>query len=142
MPANDITFTAQFKDPNPTENTVIKSFSGTKAINCKEKVHIIAYAEKLPEGYAIAIYEGSSVKAKAVADENKKASVEWTSENLTANKTYSVKIIDVAGRVQKDNNECNLEKIIVINVNAGFFKKLIAFFKGLFGSLATIDIKP
>lgn len=135
-------FYVYINTPSPTANTVLKSFVGNKTINYKEKVHITANAEKLPLGFYVAIYEGVSQKANVEADANGNATVEWTSDNLTENKTYTVKIVDTNGNVQDDNTDNELSREINVSVNSSFFNKLIALFKGLFGSLSTIEIKP
>ena len=57
--------------------------------------------------------------------------------------SYFVKVVDASGTVQKDANGAELKKDGgKITCNAGFFQKLIAFFKGLFGSLPSVEIKP
>lgn len=55
---------------------------------------------------------------------------------------YTVKIIDANGNVQKDASGNELSKDSKVTCNASFFKKLVAFFKGLFGSLPVVTIKP
>ncbi len=63
---------------------------------------------------------------------------------MTASKTYTVKIIDPSNKdtVQKDGSGAELSKNCEITVNTGFFAKLIAFFRGLFGLLPKVEIKP
>ncbi|MCQ2477032.1 MAG: hypothetical protein MJ125_04270, partial [Clostridia bacterium] len=56
---------------------------------------------------------------------------------------YTVKVIDANGKVQKDSNGNELSKDGgKITCNAGFFKKLMAFFKSLFNLLPKVEVKP
>ena len=61
---------------------------------------------------------------------------------LKSDVTYTVKVIDGKNTVQKDSNGKDLTANVEIKVKQGFFDKLIAFFKGLFGLLPTVEIKP
>ncbi len=56
---------------------------------------------------------------------------------------HFVKIVDSKGNVQLDANGAELKKEGgKITCDAGFFKKIVSFFKGLFSALPTITIKP
>ena len=52
-------------------------------------------------------------------------------------------LYDAKGNVQKDSANKDLAKDGgKITVNAGFFAKIIDFFKGLFGALPSVVVKP
>ena len=61
---------------------------------------------------------------------------------MKSGRTFTVKVIDANGNVQKDSSGAELSKTCEVKVNSGFFAKLIAFFRGLFRLLPNIDIKP
>lgn len=65
-----------------------------------------------------------------------------TSDELTGDKTYTAAVIDENGTVQTDYSGAQLKKDISVSVKANFFARIIAFFRGLFGSLPTVEIKP
>ena len=126
-------------------NAASKSFdkvnikvAGEKTIDYRSIVTITAKADNVPNGYKLAIYFGNDKKAEG---DNKSVSYEYG--EIKSDINYTVKVIDANGKVQKDSNENELSKDGgKITCNAGFFKKLIAFFKGLFGSLPKVEVKP
>lgn len=109
----------------------------SRTVDYKSNVTITATATNVPAGYYLAIYEGGSLKAKG---DNSKVS--YNAGTMTQGKTFTVKVIDGSGKVQSDSNGNALQKNVEVKVKSGFFDKLIAFFKGLFGSLPAVEIKP
>lgn len=109
-----------------------------KTIDYRSIVTIKATATDVPDGYKLAIYLGNQ---KVSEGDNKSVSYEYG--ELKSDVNYTVKVVDASGKVQKDSNGNEISKDGgKITCNAGFFKKLIAFFRGLFGSLPKVEIKP
>ena len=128
---------------NPTASAKINVKSSTN-VDYRSKVNITATASGVPDGYVLAIYEGNTLKTKGTKDS---VSYEYKDGNgkfveLTGDKTFTVKVIDANNTVQKDANGKDLAANVEIKVKQGFFDKLIAFFKGLFGLLPIVEIKP
>ncbi len=67
--------------------------------------------------------------------------VSYSMEKMKESKTLTAKIIDVQGNAQA-NTDGILEKSFMITVNTGFFAKLKAFLRGLFGLLPKITLNP
>ena len=128
---------------NPTASAKLKVKSST-TVDYRSKVNITAMASGVPDGYVLAIYEGKVLKEKGTKDKVTYTPVDGSGKpvELTGDKTFTVKVIDAKGNVQKDGNGKDLTAKVEIKVKSGFFDKLIAFFKGLFGLLPTVDIKP
>ncbi len=147
MPANDLTFTAVFeKIPehvNPTASAKLNAKSST-TVDYRSKVNITATASGVSDGYFLAIYSGNTLLEKGTKDK-----VSYTPKDnnnkpaeLKSDVTYTVKVIDGKNAVQKDSNGKDLTANVEIKVKQSFFDKLIALFKGLFGLLPTVEIKP
>lgn len=107
-------------------------------IDYRSIVFIKATAVGVPEGYYLAIFiDGKEVKRGT----NTEVSYEYG--ELKGDLSYTVKVIDKDGNVQKDgNNKALSEEGGKITCKAGFIQKLVAFFKGLFGSLPKVEVKP
>ncbi len=125
-----------YADKIKFDNVSIKTAT-EKTIDYRSIVTITATATDVPEGYHLALYvNGSKVKD----GDNK--SVSYTYGEIKSDINYTVKIVDSNGNVQKDSSGNDLSKDSRVTVNAGFFKKLVAFFKGLFGALPKVEVKP
>ncbi|MBR0120258.1 MAG: hypothetical protein IJM10_00580, partial [Clostridia bacterium] len=128
--------------PNPTASAKLNAKSST-TVDYRSKVNITATASGVPDGYFLAIYSGNTLLEKGTKDK-----VSYTPKDnnkpaeLKSDTTYTVKVIDGKNTVQKDSNGKDLAANVEIKVKQGFFDKLIAFFKGLFGLLPTVEIKP
>ncbi len=105
-------------------------------VDYRSIITVKATAKNIPEGYILAMY----IDGKTVKGTNTEVSYEYG--ELKSNIDYTVKVIDTNGNVQKDSNGNELSKDSKITVNAGFFKKLVAFFKGLFKLLPEVEVKP
>ena len=126
------TYTTSYSQPGTHKAYV--TASGEKNTSAS----ITTKADNVPNGYKLAIYFGNDKKAEG---DNKSVSYEYG--EIKSDISYTVKVIDANGKVQKDSNGKELSKEDgKITCNAGFFKKLIAFFKGLFGSLPKVEVKP
>ena len=139
----DISLIAQEEPANPTASAKLNAKSST-TVDYRSKVNITATASGVPDGYFLAIYSGNTLLEKGTKDK-----VTYTPKDsngkpleLKSDTTYTVKAIDGKNAVQKDSNGKDLTANVEIKVKQGFFDKLIAFFKGLFGLLPTVEIKP
>ena len=121
---------------NPTANARI-NVKSSATVDYRSKVIITATADNVPSGYFIAIYDGNSLVKRG----NNKT-VTYEAGEMTATKTYTVKVIDSGRNVQKDAGNNLLEKEVKVEVKSGFFDKIIALFKGWFNLLPTVEIKP
>ena len=125
-----------FYQGNPCRDAVI-NVASPKKVDFKTKVTVKATATGVPEGcYLIlctdnAIYKGTNTDVIAEMG------------NIKSDVTYTVKVVNEAGLVQQDGAGNDLVKDGGrITCNNGFFVKLIAFFKGLFGILPSLTIEP
>ena len=121
---------------NPTANAKL-NVKASQTVDYKANVTVTATADNVPEGYVLAIYEGNTLREKG---DNTKVS--YKVGTMTATKTFTVKVIDANKNVQKDANGNDLAANCEVKVKSGFFDKLIAFFKGLFGALPNVEVKP
>ncbi len=121
-----------------SKNNVTLNVASTQTIDYRSILTIKATATDVPEGYKLAIYLGSQ---KVSEGDNKSVSYEYG--ELKSDLNYSVKVIDANGKVQKDSHGNELSKDGgKITCKAGFFQKLIAFFRGLFKALPKVEVKP
>lgn len=121
---------------NPTSNSAINIASDI-SVDYRTNVIISATAVNVPADYHLALYiEG---KKYAEGDNHK---VSYKIDEMKSNINYTVRIIDNYDNIQINDREEPLQKSSEINVNSGFFKRLAAFFKGLFHKLPTIEILP
>ncbi len=128
---------------NPTASAEL-NVKSSATVEYRAKVNITATAGGIPDGYVLAIYEGNTLKEKGTNEK-----ITYTPKDgdgnlieLKADKNYTLKVIDAEENVQKDANGKDLTAKIEIKVKQGFFDKLIAFFKGLFGLLPIVEIEP
>lgn len=87
--------------------------------------------------HAIAIYDGNTQLAKG-----DNTTARYTADKMTAGRTFTAKVIDANGAVQKDGSGADLAKNVEIGVKTGFFAKIAAFFRAIFGLLPMISIQP
>ena len=120
-----------------SDASVKLNVKSSASVDYRANVTITATATGVPEGYVLAVYDGNT---KIAEGENTKVSKNVG--NMTANKTYTVKVIDASGNVQKDSSGNDLAANCEVKVNTGFFAKLVAFFRGIFGALPNVEIKP
>lgn len=134
MPAKSLTFTAVF-DSEKFDNTVIYTSDGS--VDYRTKTTFTATATGIPTGYYLAIY---GAQDKPITGTNTEVTANLG--ELKGNKTLTVKIVDSNGNVQTAANGSEISKTATVSVNSGFFKKIIAFFRGLFNRLPSVTIKP
>jgi len=127
------------ENKKPDESKIkVSAPSGTRTdIKYNQPAKIIASATGLPKGYKLAIYEGNSQKKSVTANDAGEAAVEFETGALTSDRTFTVKVLDTSGK-EVDGKS----KTVTIDINDGFFQKIISFFLKLFGALKQVDIKP
>lgn len=130
----DLTVEAVYTNPTAQAHLFVKS---SAEVDYRTRVTVTAEATGVPKGYDLALYEGN----KELARGNNKT-VSCDVGELTAEKQFVVKIIDKDGRLQKDGSGTPLAKSILVTVRTGFLQRLVGFFKGLFGLLPRVEIKP
>ena len=108
-----------------TSKTVISAPSGNRDINWRYRAHLVASAVNLPTGYHLAWFENNS----NICDK-----ADFTTGSLTSDKTYTVKIVDKAGKsVGADDKNVT----VTLKVKNDFITKIISFFSRLFGGDVT-----
>ena len=121
---------------NPTASAVLTVGAG-RTVDYKSTVTVVARATGVPAGYFVAIYDGDT---QLVKGDNTTA--QYTANKMTAGKTFTAKVVDANGAVQKDGSGADLAKNVEVGVKTGFFAKIAAFFRGIFGLLPKITIQP
>ncbi|MBR6939271.1 MAG: hypothetical protein IKH65_00520, partial [Clostridia bacterium] len=118
------------------KNIRVNSASGTiTSIKYNQPAKITASATGLPKNYKLAIYEGDSQKKVVTANDKGEAALEFETGAVTSDRTFTVKVLDASGK-EVDGKS----KTINIDIDDGFFAKIISFFLKLFGMLKTYDI--
>lgn len=119
------------------ENAILK-VAPSQTVDYRSIVTITATATDVAENCKLELYVNG---IKVATGDNK--SVSYSAGELKTDLTYSVVVVDNEGNIATDGEGNELRKDGgKITVNAGFFKKLVAFFKGLFKKLPTVAIKP
>ena len=121
---------------NPTADVVI-NVRESASVSYRTRVTVTATAYNVPSGYYLAIYEGNTRLATG-----NNHSVSYNAGEMTESKTFSVRVIDGSGRIQKDGSNNDLNRNCMVSVNTSFIARIIAVFRGLFGKLPETEIKP
>ncbi len=121
---------------NPTSSAKLNVRSSA-TVDYKSNVTITATATGIPDGYVLALYDGNT---KISSGDN--AKISHNVGTMTASQTYTIKVVDGNGNVQKDGDGNDLTANCEVKVKNSFFDIIIAFFRGLFGLLPNVDIKP
>ena len=128
MPAHDLTFTAVF-EPIKTKLS-IKSPS-TTTVSYGFTLNLHANVTDLPEGARVVwSMDGSGFELSPYAD-GMTCGVKSVSKGSA---TITAKVVDKNGNPVKDANGNEITASQQLTSKAGFFQKLVAFFKKLFGS--------
>ena len=128
MPAQDLTFTAVF-EPIKTKLS-IKSPS-TTTVSYGFTLNLHANVTDLPEGARVVwSMDGSGFELIPSAD-GMTCGVKSVSKGSA---TITAKVVDKNGNAVKDANGNEITASQKLTSKAGFFQKLVAFFKKLFGS--------
>ena len=121
---------------NPTAKAKI-NVAAPITLDYRTKVTIKATASNLDPAYHLVL----CINGKEYEGNNKEVSHNYG--EIKGDINYFVKIVDASGKIQKDANGAELKKDGgKITCNAGFFQKIIAFFKGLFNALPEKTVKP
>ena len=114
---------------NAKINLLIKTPS-TTTVNYGETLVLQLEEFELPEGYAVEWIVDGSGFSKAVSEDGTECRLTSTA-NGTA--TVTAKIVDENGEAVLDGDGNEISDSITLTSKAGFFQKLISFFKNLFG---------
>lgn len=118
-------------------------FKSAATVNYRSKVSVTFTAEGVPEGYYIIIVEDINGKATVIASgDNRSATVDLG--NVTSNREIFAWVIKEgsAGQAERNRDGKIIGGMTSITVKSGFFYRLIAFFRLLFGILPIVEIKP
>ena len=138
MTAAEETYTAlKAKAESPIKDAVV-NVKASHTVDYRSNVTVTATVSGIPEGCVLAIYDADTLVA---AGDNTKVS--YKAGEMRSSKTFTVKVIDASTKqAQKDGSGNELSKDCKVEVNSGFFQRLIAFFKGLFNALPSVEIHP
>ena len=119
--AKDITIAAIY---TPIPSTIkIQNYTATKSVDYKTTITFTAIVTDAPKGATIQWF---------VNDKKAEKGETCTVNQATADYTVQCKLIGSDGSVLAES------EVETVKVNTGFFAKLVAFFKGLFGNLPVI----
>lgn len=131
MPARNMTFTAKFVlIANPDTSIKIEKPSVEK-INYGDTLILHASANSLPEGVS---YEWSVEGTGVTINPSEEGDTCAVTSTGSGDVVVSVKLVDADGEEIIDENGDSFEASVKLTSKAGFFQKLISFFKNLFGS--------
>ena len=128
MPAHDLTFTAVFE---PIKTKLSINTPSTTTVSYGFTLNLHANVTDLPEGARVAwSMDGSGFELIPSAD-GMTCGVKSVSKGSA---TITAKVVDKNGNAVKDANGNEITASQKLTSKAGFFQKLVAFFKKLFGS--------
>ncbi len=112
--------------------------AGEKTVEYHSKLKIIAAATGVNPSHKLAIFiDGKRVATGSTSE------VSYTVEKVNGDINYTVKVVDENNNIVKDVNGNEMSKDGgKISCNSGFFAKIIAFFKEIFGKLPNVILKP
>ena len=128
MPAHDLTFTAVFE---PIKTKISINTPSVTTVSYGFTLNLHANVTDLPEGARIVwSMDGSGFELIPSAD-GMTCGVKSVSKGSA---TITAKVVDKDGNAVKDANGNEITASQQLTSKAGFFQKLVAFFKKLFGS--------
>ena len=128
MPAQDLTFTAVFE---PIKTKISINTPSTTTVSYGFTLNLHANVTDLPEGARVVwSMDGSGFELIPSAD-GMTCGVKSVSKGSA---TIAAKVVDKSGNAVKDANGNEITASQQLTSKAGFFQKLVAFFKKLFGS--------
>lgn len=132
MPAENVTLTALFKI---VTTVAIKNNPGSKTINYGETLRLTAITANLPEDAYVKWYvDGSGVSMSQKAD-GSTCEIKSTGSGTV---TVTAKVVDKNGNPVKNDSGSEISDSQKVVSNAGFWQKIVSFFKNLFGVNRTI----
>ncbi len=133
---SDMTLYAGWVKLNTPVSGITINLKQSATVEYRAKVTLKATATGITDGgYKLAVYEGNALKQTG-----DNMMVSYNVGEMTSGRTFTVKVIDSSGNALKDANGAEISKTIEIKVKNSFFDILIAFFKGLFGLLPSVEI--
>ncbi|MBR6334532.1 MAG: leucine-rich repeat protein [Clostridia bacterium] len=126
----------------PESGSAVLTAADSESVTYRTKVTVTASVKNLPAGCCLAIYEkgGKEPLKKAKEEET---FISYNVGEMKSSKTFTVKVIDKAGNVQKNPDKSLMQKDVEITVTGtGFFQRIIAFFKYLFSPVPTKTVGP
>ena len=128
MPAQDMTFTAVFE---PIKTKISINTPSTTTVSYGFTLNLHANVTDLPEGARVVwSMDGSGFELIPSAD-GMTCGVKSVSKGSA---TITAKVVDKNGNAVKDANGNEITASQQLTSKAGFFQKIVAFFKKLFGS--------
>ncbi|MBQ7542391.1 MAG: hypothetical protein IJT44_08905 [Clostridia bacterium] len=106
-------------------------------VDYRSRVTVIATASGLPSGCLLAMYDGATMLARGSA-----TYLSCYVGEMEEGRKFTVCVVDQNDVIQKDGTGERIERTVAITVKNGFFAKVRAFFRGMFGLLPSVEIKP
>ena len=122
-------------DWNPTRRVQMDRV-GSFQLDYKTRVIVTAEAENVPDGYVLTMYENGTKIATG-----DRCSVSFNAGQMTADRSFDVRVEDADGTVQKRRDGTDLAGTILVYVKTGFFARLKAFFRTLFGLIPSVEVR-
>ena len=132
--ATVITVKDTASDNNYGAETVLRAPSNT-TVEYRSVVTLTAVAENMPQGCSLVLYSGDDELERST-----NGKIEYEVGQITGSKTFTVKVVDYSGKVLAYKNGSPVEKSFRIEVQGGFFARIIAAFKALFRLLPTVKL--
>lgn len=126
MPEKDITL-----KPLTKSYVELLGTDGEVTIDYRSSLKAGVKVNALPEGASLAWYNGTSKIGEGET---------VTIDEIKNDFTLVLKIVNADGSTVKNADGKDAGSELKVNVKAGFFKKIIAFFKGLFHRLPLVDL--
>ena len=117
---------------DPSSNAKI-NIASDRTVDYRTNVTIKATASGVKPDYTLALYIDNDCKVLNNGNDGV-TDVTYYVVEVKSDVKYTVKLFDGYGNVISEEG--------TIYCNSGFFKKLVAFFKGLFGSLPNVTVQP
>lgn len=101
-----------------------------QTVDYRSTVHIIVYGPDVPPLWKFVIFEDNKPLAKGDTYR-----FEYTVSEVTFDRTFVIKIQNILGGYETDDNGNEYSIVLKLKVKNGFFDQFIAFFRGIFGLL-------
>lgn len=141
---DDLFLETQWERINATKNTTFNLAPDVqKTVKYKNKVHIVAEAGNLPDGFRLALISGKSIIQECPADSAGKARIDIVTGELTEGLTYTVKVLgpdDGVSETYKDAQGRALSSKINIGVEKNILWVIVAFFRRFFGGQPVVEL--
>jgi hypothetical protein len=122
----------------------------TKTVNYTDKVHIHVVVQNentgANPGFKVVLYPGkvnNPIPVDSIVEEyskDGKAILDYTSDSLIHDITYTVRIEDNSGNLYYNSKGDIYMANITVKVRTGFFQKILGFFKTRLGLVRTVNI--